>query len=230
MPEIFTQADEVQIIAEELIPGRHKHLLEFAVRIVYKFSDKAKELQGRDVIGKVERVSGLKAHLAKDDRPNAHPLTFVCRFCLDWCREEVRTAIVAEGLDYDVCRECGETHPALFDRDVPEMLVARLGENIETAESVEAAGAPQAESFFCMVVYGPPWNDLSSPRRRAAVDDLLCRCRCGSSKQGLKLWLRKPLEVFPEIIERHGLYNSELERLAGAVEPHLAQLILGARG
>jgi len=64
------RADEVQDIAEGLIPSFHPHVGGLA--IVYLFRSKAAEKNGKKVWGKARKITGLNAYLAS--RGNYDPL------------------------------------------------------------------------------------------------------------------------------------------------------------
>lgn len=67
MPQ-YSPAPAVELIAEQLIPDHHEHLLEFATRIEYVWRDVAAKAKGRLVLGKARKVSGLNAYLGRADR------------------------------------------------------------------------------------------------------------------------------------------------------------------
>lgn len=66
---IYTPADEVKQIAEELIPKYHSHLEECKVRIDYVFISKTPSKGGKDVWGTCRKITNLNAHLAGEEEP-----------------------------------------------------------------------------------------------------------------------------------------------------------------
>lgn len=63
----YSHAQEVQDIAEDLIPQYHPHLID--KRVEYVFRDTAARTRGRTILGKAKRISGLNAFLADGYEP-----------------------------------------------------------------------------------------------------------------------------------------------------------------
>lgn len=75
MTVTYTRAPEVEMIANRLIAKHHTHLLEFGnVRIEYVFRSEATKTNGRTVLGKARKLTGLNAFLTLgDDAPEGRP-------------------------------------------------------------------------------------------------------------------------------------------------------------
>lgn len=63
----YDQAVEVKKIADELIPKYHNHLLDFSVKMEYRFIDKIPKKGGKEVWGTCRKISSLPASLAADN-------------------------------------------------------------------------------------------------------------------------------------------------------------------
>ena len=89
-PIEWWRAEEVEAIAQALIPDYHEHLA--GEPILYLFRSKHAEKNGHVVLGKARRVSGLNAFLATrhpdiDDQPRAAPVLFIVEIAFDmWMR------------------------------------------------------------------------------------------------------------------------------------------------
>lgn len=65
MPRIFDEAEAVESIAKGLIANYHPHLAE--ARILYAYVDKASKKGGRELLGKVQKVSGWQEWALEKD-------------------------------------------------------------------------------------------------------------------------------------------------------------------
>ena len=63
MSTTYWRADEVEEIAQKLIPEHHDHLARHDVTIRCVFRDPPAKARGRLVLGKARKISGLNAHL-----------------------------------------------------------------------------------------------------------------------------------------------------------------------
>lgn len=63
MPE-YSPAPDAERIAQKLIADHHTHLTD--VRVEFVFRDKASKSNGKVVLGKARKISGLNAFLARD--------------------------------------------------------------------------------------------------------------------------------------------------------------------
>lgn len=64
---VYTPADDVKAIAEELIPQYHPHLADTKVRIEYVYVSKTPNKGGKDVWGSCRKVTNLNAYLAGEE-------------------------------------------------------------------------------------------------------------------------------------------------------------------
>jgi hypothetical protein len=76
------------------------------------------------------------------------------------------------------------------------------------------------DAFFCIVMYDDVWPNLNDCRRTALLDHGLCHCKVKISKTGvLKLYIAPhDLEEFTEIVERHGLWSKDVQKIAAAIK------------
>ena len=65
MPKLYSNAENVEAAAQQAIPMFHPHLA--TARISYVYVDKAGMKNGRPVLGKVRKVSGVLEHLLEKD-------------------------------------------------------------------------------------------------------------------------------------------------------------------
>lgn len=83
------------------------------------------------------------------------------------------------------------------------------------------AKADEDGAHFIIVVALELWNEMAPNQRTALVDHLLSHCwgeedeKNGSTKWKLR---PPPAREFPEVAERHGRWNTDLEHLAEAME------------
>jgi hypothetical protein len=63
----YDSAPSVKAIADELIPKYHPHLLDFNVKMEYRFIDKIPKKGGKEVWGSCRKISSLPASLAQDN-------------------------------------------------------------------------------------------------------------------------------------------------------------------
>ena len=71
----YDPAPEVKKIADELISKYHSHLLDFSVKMEYRFIDKIPKKGGKEVWGTCRKISSLPASLAAGN-PDGDP--FFC--------------------------------------------------------------------------------------------------------------------------------------------------------
>lgn len=103
----YTNAPEVQQIAEDLIPKYHQHLIDFDVKIRYVFVDKTPKSKGREVWGTCRKISNLNAFLA-DGNDSSEPF-FVITISQDvWdvLPHDKRVALV----DHELCHAWAEAN------------------------------------------------------------------------------------------------------------------------
>lgn len=65
MPKLYSAAESVEAIAQQAIPMFHPHLA--TARISYIFMDKAGMKNGRPVLGKVRKVTGILEFMLEKD-------------------------------------------------------------------------------------------------------------------------------------------------------------------
>jgi hypothetical protein len=74
---------------------------------------------------------------------------------------------------------------------------------------------------FVITIYKDGWEDMSDATRRALVDHELCHCRRdGDKEDGEPNWSIQAhdVEEFRVIVERHGMWHSELKEFATALK------------
>ena len=73
---------------------------------------------------------------------------------------------------------------------------------------------------YVMIVNRVEWKGFSDDQRRALVDHELCHCLVETGEDGeLKFKIRgHDLEEFKEIVERHGMWQPDIEAFASAVQ------------
>lgn len=84
----------------------------------------------------------------------------------------------------------------------------------------QPAGDPDAEDFFVIEISEPSWTVLDAKQREALVDHELCHCTTiyDEDTDTVKLAIRAhDLEEFRVIVERHGLWQPDLEAFARTV-------------
>jgi hypothetical protein len=75
----------------------------------------------------------------------------------------------------------------------------------------EAAG----NIMFVIEVNYETWTDYNQAQRWALLDSLLCRITFEDKNDGSRVFsIRKPLELFPEVLERHGIWNDDMGLIA----------------
>jgi hypothetical protein len=60
----FWHAQEVEDIAKEYIEKYHQHILDFKVKVVYRFTDKISKTGNKERWGNCRKITGLNAHLS----------------------------------------------------------------------------------------------------------------------------------------------------------------------
>jgi hypothetical protein len=77
---------------------------------------------------------------------------------------------------------------------------------------------PAVEPFFVVEIAADIWGILTPSQREALVDHELCHCTTGINEQGEVVLKTRAhdVEEFKAIVERHGLWQPELEDLVKA--------------
>lgn len=75
-------------------------------------------------------------------------------------------------------------------------------------------------SFFVIEIARDIWDHLEPAGRRALVDHELCHCDIGEDSEGNRKLVTRAhdVEEFQEVVRRHGLWRSDVERFASAVQ------------
>ena len=60
----FWKAQEVEDIAKTHIEKYHQHILDFKVKVAYRFTDKISKTGGKECWGTCKKITGLNAHLS----------------------------------------------------------------------------------------------------------------------------------------------------------------------
>lgn len=105
-PVTYEIAEDAKPIGAELIKQFHPHLLGMSIPLLYIFRSKAAESNGKTVLGKAKRVSGMNAFLAYrhlvEEGEDYPPLVFVIELAKDYwyhLTPEQRVALV----DHELC-------------------------------------------------------------------------------------------------------------------------------
>ena len=103
----YTNAPEVQQIAEDLIPKYHQHLIDFDVKIRYVFVDKTPKSKGREVWGTCRKISNLNAFLAEgNDSSEPFFVITISQDVWDVLPHDKRVALV----DHELCHAWAEAN------------------------------------------------------------------------------------------------------------------------
>lgn len=123
MSVTFTQAPAVERIAEKLIRNHHTHLVDVEVRYVFR-SETAKS-NGKPILGKARKLSGLNAYLAQPaGDPDAADFFVVEISEPAW--EVLDTAQREALVDHELCH-CITVH----DEDTDEVRLALAPHDLE---------------------------------------------------------------------------------------------------
>lgn len=126
----FFPAEEVQDIAEELIPKHHKHLV--GTRIDYLFSEKVPNKGGKDIWGSMRKVSGLTAYegakKVDQERGVTDPFFVLTISQPVWARlnDKEKTALV----DHELC------HATVKETDDGKVKLSTLCHDVEEFKSI----------------------------------------------------------------------------------------------
>jgi len=66
----YSEAPEVESIAEDLISKYHQHIIDYDVRIRYVFINKTPTSKGKEIWGTCRKISGLNAYLESNEQIN----------------------------------------------------------------------------------------------------------------------------------------------------------------
>lgn len=92
------------------------------------------------------------------------------------------------------------------------------------ADDEQSAELADADPFFVVVIAYDVWERLDEKMRRALVDHELCHCTVEYDDEGAPKLATKghDLEEFAQIIERHGLWSSNVAQFGSVVAEQLA--------
>ena len=101
----YDPAPSVKAVADELIPKYHQHLLDFSVKMEYRFIDKIPKKGGMEVWGSCRKISSLSASLAQDN-PDGDPFFVIVISAPIWdvLPDDKRKALV----DHELCHAGAE--------------------------------------------------------------------------------------------------------------------------
>ena len=118
-------------------------------------------------------------------------------------------------------------HPRLAQAQIAYLFVESLTrKGKELLAKIKKAGALErylGEVDYVLIVNYEAWQHLTDAQRRALIDHELCHCTVTSDKSGKPRYgLRgHDLEEFTEIVERHGLWQVDVEDFAAVVQQQL---------
>lgn len=123
-------------------------------------------------------------------------------------------------------------HPLLNDANIfvvlreDEKYRAKRPRFFGRAQLVPAQFSPWMEADFLFTINEDEWLELNDAQRLALLDHLLCGC---SLNQITETWtLIKPDVVeFSAVIERHGFWNTDLDRAGQAQETYMQRRLPG---
>lgn len=147
---------------------------------------------------------------------------------------ELTPATIVEPIAEELIAEC---HPHLKEANILYLFTNQKRKRCDkvvlgTAQKLSAlqrylSGANGATECDFIILFGRrEWADLDDAQRRALVDHELCHCvRVKYDDDGDPVWgLRAhDVEEFREVIERHGLWKSDLKEFAPALQMKLPE-------
>lgn len=121
---------------------------------------------------------------------------------------------LAEAIIHQHHRILEDARIAFVMRSEPQKRGSRMimGNTSKVPEKMQ----PYLEFDFLIWIAESTWNDLSDAQREALIDHELCHCK--RSTDGLGWSLREhDLQEFSIVIERHGLWDTDLRRMDQAL-------------
>lgn len=94
---------------------------------------------------------------------------------------------------------------------------------IGKAEKVSAKLQALLDLDFLIWIAQPAWNALSLDHREALLHHELCHCEIDPESEECTITAHD-IEEFHAVIVAHGLWRTDLEATARAIQPHLPQL------
>lgn len=106
---------------------------------------------------------------------------------------------------------------------------ALAGVVAENGVGVDIDGATFADDFFVIEIALDFWERFDNHQRVALVDHELCHCVTDYDKDGLLVLkiLGHDLEEFRGVVERHGLWQPDLEEFAESIDRSQGRLFEG---
>ena len=153
-PTQFWTADEMQKIADTLIPQYHTHLENFDVKVKYLFTNKVAKVKGKEVWGQVHKITGRNAYLAKDNS-DANPFFTITvpKDIFDALPESKKIALV----DHYLCQCWAEVKQAKDEADLSQ---DEVDDQIEADNPVKLSVKPyDVEEFACIIKRHGLWRE-----------------------------------------------------------------------
>lgn len=93
---------------------------------------------------------------------------------------------------------------------------------------IDLADGRTGEAFFAIVMTRPIWEELTPAQKEALTDHELSHCAVKFNKAGELVLVVKPhdLEEFNTVVERHGLWQRDVERFLKAARKYQPELPL----
>jgi hypothetical protein len=150
----YDSAPAVKAIADELIPKHYPHLLDFGVKMEYRFVDKIPKKGGKEVWGTCRKISNLPASLAQNN-PDGDPFFAIVISAPIWdiLPDDKRRILVSHELEhciveYDEDDENPAVKLSIKPHDLEEFtsIVKRFGLwRDDVKEFIEAAKVDKVE-------------------------------------------------------------------------------------
>lgn len=81
------------------------------------------------------------------------------------------------------------------------------------------------ERFYLITISRPTWNNLTLAQKEALVDQRLCAC--GISAKGAPCIWPPDVHEYSAVINRHGLWEYDVQQFAKQIAPHLQPALPG---
>ena len=161
------------------------------------------------------RQNGGKTDTEKDVEKAAEALGKVLRGSKYWPADEVREIATTDVIP--------NYHEELSEADIAYLFVEEIKAKGRVCFA-KTKTASHVERYFgdvdyVMIVNHVEWKGFNDDQRRALVDHELCHCLVETGDDGeLKFKIRgHDLEEFKEIVERHGMWQPDVEEFASVV-------------
>lgn len=224
MGAVYTDAEPVKAIAEELIREHHERILDHRVRMVYLFSDQEPETKGKRKLGDLKIITNLNAHIAEKPEAEEYELpSFVCGKCRGWKVASEMAELEVNADTFTLCQVC---YDEICEWDWSNNgNIAKLVNWREMAKMKYDGGYNSGDctAFFVMVVYKTFFDMASAKAKQAIINHLLCHAGVTTDKHGDTKLYMKPhdVEEFTENVKLFGVdWLGELGRFAEQVIKH----------